>query len=211
MIVVISIGVGDPKGAREGWSADIEIVGKPNFRETFNACLKIIYAYAGNFAFVSYMAEMKDPVRDFPFALRGLIIVSTSLYLLIAIAVYCLAGDYTTSPALGSAPITPAKIDYGIIIPAVVTTGLSCGHIGTKYIHIKVMQAIKSQSEITADTLKSWACWITTLTVFWIICFILSNAIPIFDSIVSISQLRASWVLLYAQQCRHVVFYCRAS
>jgi hypothetical protein len=44
-----------------------------------------------------------------------------------------LAGDAVTSPALGSAPVIPAKIAYGILIPSVLGTGLVIGITAIKY------------------------------------------------------------------------------
>ncbi|KAM5349068.1 hypothetical protein ACJ41O_008891 [Fusarium nematophilum] len=106
----------------------------------FNACLRVFFAYAGNVACCSYMAEMKDPARDFSFGLTWLFGISIGVYSGVATAIYCLAGEYTMSPALGSAPVVYAKAAYGVIIPAVLTTGLANGHIGIKYIYVVVMR-----------------------------------------------------------------------
>ncbi|KAF4470610.1 neutral amino acid permease [Fusarium albosuccineum] len=188
LIVIISLGVNKPTQAPEGWKADIVIATSPDFKQVFNACLRVFFAYAGNVAYCSYMAEMRDPVRDFSFGLTWLFGVSIVVYSTVAIAIYCLAGEFTTSPALGSAPLVFAKAAYGVIIPAVLTTGLSNGHIGIKYIYIAIMRWMKITNEITSSTPRSWIIWISCATVFWILCFILSNAIPIFDSILSISS-----------------------
>ncbi|KAH6894670.1 transmembrane amino acid transporter protein-domain-containing protein [Thelonectria olida] len=188
LTVMISLGLSSPGKAPEGWKPDIVLVASPDFRDVFNAVLKIIYAFAGNHAFVSYMAEMKDPVRDFPFALRWLVTVSAIFYLIISIAIYCLAGEYTVSPALGSAPVVAAKVAYGLVLPAILTAGLANGHIGVKYMFVGIMRRLKATDQITANTTKAWVVWISCVTGFWIISFILSNAIPVFDSIVSISS-----------------------
>ncbi|KAF5006739.1 hypothetical protein FDECE_6916 [Fusarium decemcellulare] len=188
LIVIISLGVNKPTQAPEGWKVDIVIATSPDFKQVFNACLRVFFAYAGNVAYCSYMAEMRDPVRDFSFGLTWLFGVSIVVYSTVAIAIYCLAGEFTTSPALGSAPLVFAKAAYGVIIPAVLTTGLSNGHIGIKYIYIAIMRWMKITNEITSSTPRSWIIWISCATVFWILCFILSNAIPIFDSILSISS-----------------------
>ena len=54
------------------------------------------------------MAEMRDPAKDFRFALAVLEIVSTLFYIAMAVALYCLAGDLTTSPVLSAASSIPA-------------------------------------------------------------------------------------------------------
>ncbi|KAH8706355.1 transmembrane amino acid transporter protein-domain-containing protein [Ilyonectria robusta] len=194
LIVMISLGVSNPTDAPPNWDKEILIVGKPSFREGLNACLKICYAYSGNINFVSYMAEMIDPVNDFNFALACLEVSSISFYTIVAIAIYCLAGEYTVSPALGSAPHVTAQIAYGIVLPAVFSTGLAFGHTGIKYVYVEVMKRSKLTHEMTANTVRSWSIWMTIVTVFWVLCFLLSNAIPVFDSILSIaSATTISW------------------
>lgn len=188
LAVMISLGISSPPKAPQGWKPDIELFGSPSFRQVFNSVLKILFAFAGNYAFVTYMAEMKNPEKDFVYSLRWLIGASTVFYGTIAIAIYCLAAEFTTSPALGSAPIIAAKAAYGLVIPAILTTGLACGHIGTKYVYIAVMRKINALEEITANTKKSWGIWIGSNACFWVLSFILSNAIPVFDSIVSITS-----------------------
>nr|CEG03852.1 unnamed protein product [Fusarium acuminatum CS5907] len=194
LLVMISLGVKNPTAAPADWHKDIKIVANPDFRSGLNACLKICYAYSGNINFVTYMAEMVDPVRDFGFALGMLEVVSIAFYVIVAIAIYCLGGEYTVSPALGSAPETIAKIAYGIVLPAILSTGLAFGHTGIKYVYVVVMKRFKLQSEMTANNVRSWSIWMTIVTVFWVLCFILSNAIPVFDSILSIaSATTISW------------------
>lgn len=142
----------------------------------------------GNVGFVSYMAEMKNPSKDFVPGLVVLQAFSVPLYLIVAIAIYCLAGQYTASPALGSAPELPAKIAYGIVIPALLATGLVFGHTAVKYLYVVIMRALKSTHQMTDNSVKSWSVWVGSATGFWIIAFIIANAIPIFDSILSISS-----------------------
>lgn len=188
LIVMISLGVASPKKAPPGWDKKIDIVGNPTFREGLNACLKICYAYAGNISFVSYMAEMKNPSRDFPFALATLEVFSITIYTIAAITIYCLAGEYTASPALGSASTIPAKAAYGVVIPAVFATAMAFGHTGIKYIYVVLMKWMKATDRVTDRSVKSWATWIGCVTIFWVLVWIISNAIPVFDSILAISS-----------------------
>ncbi|CAG9950214.1 unnamed protein product [Clonostachys rosea f. rosea IK726] len=194
LLVMISLGVTNPSAAPQGWKRELTVVGNPTFREGLNACLKIVYAYSGNINFVGYMAEMVDPVNDFNFALGILEITSISFYVLVGVVIYCLAGEFTVSPALGSAVQTTAKIAYGIALPAVLSTGLAFGHTGIKYVYVEIMQGIGASHQMTKNCTKSWSVWIISVTVFWILCFVLSNAIPVFDSILSIaSATTISW------------------
>ncbi|KAF5011509.1 hypothetical protein FDECE_2381 [Fusarium decemcellulare] len=186
LTVMISLGVDGPQQAPEGWVRKIELVKSPPFRDGFTACLRVIFAYAGHFSFVSFMAEMRDPEKDFPFALTGLYCCSTVLFTTVGAVIYCLAGEYTTSPALGSASALSAKIAYGLAIPAIITGGLGAGHVGIKYVYIHVMQWMKSADQITANTSKSWSVWLSCVTVFWILTFIIASSVPVFDSIISV-------------------------
>ncbi|KAJ3533843.1 hypothetical protein NM208_g7803 [Fusarium decemcellulare] len=188
LATMIGLGISNPPGAPEGWKPEIELFGTPTLREVFNCVLKILFALAGNYAFVTYMAEMKNPEKDFIYSLRWLMAASVIFYAFIAIAVYCLAAEFTASPALSSAPIIAAKVAYGLVLPAILTDGLACGHIGTKYVYIFIMRRINALKEVTANTPKSWGIWIGSNTAFWIIVFILSNTIPVFDSIVAVSS-----------------------
>ncbi|KAJ4171173.1 hypothetical protein NW754_007319 [Fusarium falciforme] len=188
LITMISIGVSKPNLAEDGWKPDLKVVNNPGFKTIFNAVLKIVWAFAGHHAYVSYMAEMRDPVNDFPWALSWLGVIGASFYTFLAVGIYCLSGEYTTSPALGAAPRIAAKAAYGIVIPAIVTAALANGHIGIKYVFVVVMRKMNALNEITANTAKSWGAWVTIATVFWVVAFIISNAIPIFDSLVSIQS-----------------------
>lgn len=188
LIVIISLGVAPPQNAPPGFEKRLKMVGNPSFSEGVNGVLKICYAYAGNVGFVSYMAEMKNPGEDFVPALTALQVFSIILYLITAVAIYCLSGQYTLSPALGSAPTIPAKIAYGIALPAILSTGLVFGHTAIKYIYVVAMRGMKSTHQMTDRSFKSWGIWIASAIGFWIVCFVLANAIPVFDSILSIAS-----------------------
>ncbi|KAH7145399.1 transmembrane amino acid transporter protein-domain-containing protein [Dactylonectria estremocensis] len=187
VIALVSLAVSGPATAPVGWVKEIVIIGNPSFRDGLNACLRIVFAYGGNFTFVSYMAEMIDPARDFGFCLTFLEISSTVFYLVIAVVLYCLAGDLTTSPVLGAASTIPAKVASGIILPAVVATALSIGHTGCKYMYVAAMRKMGAISQVTDNSVKSWATWSICVTIFWIVIFTISNVIPIFDSVLSIT------------------------
>ncbi|KAI6791290.1 hypothetical protein KC361_g7413 [Hortaea werneckii] len=70
----------------------------------------LILAYNGQIAYPTLLTEMHHPQRDFPKALRFLILTTTGLYVLIATLIYHFAGSDVASPALGSAPPLGRKI-----------------------------------------------------------------------------------------------------
>lgn len=189
LIVMISVGVGRPQNAPEGWIKEMKLVGNPTFQEALTSIVNIAFAYGGNQGFLSVMAEMEDPNRDFVPALCYLQAFAIPMYVLVGAVIYGLAGDLVTSPALGSAPRIPAMVAYAIIIPCLLATGLVFGHTALKYLYIKTMRdVLKAPEQITATTFKSWATWIGLGTAYWIVAFILANAIPVFSSIISVSS-----------------------
>ncbi|OAA50925.1 amino acid transporter [Beauveria brongniartii RCEF 3172] len=207
-IVIISLGVaGHPRGEVHGFAKEVVIIGNPSFREGVSACLKVCYAYAGNVGFVSYMAEMKNPSRDFPKALTILQVFSVLLYILTAVTIYALSGQAVRSPALGSAPDIPAKVAYAIALPAILSTGMVFGHTAIKYIYVVALRATKTTHRATENSVRSWGLWVGSATVFWVLAFILASAIPIFDSILSISS--ATFVAWFTFGVSGVFWYHR--
>ncbi|CRK44365.1 N amino acid transport system protein like [Verticillium longisporum] len=188
LIVMISLGIADPQSAPTPFEKEVKVVGNPTFREGLTSCLQVAYAYAGNVGFPSLLAEMKDPSSDF---LPGLVILqsfSIPLYIIVAITIYCLAGQYTTSPSLGSAPPLPAKIAYGVMLPCLLATGVVFGHTAIKFMYVTVMRWQKATDQLTSRNVRSWGSWVGCATIFWLLAFILGNSIPVFDSILSISS-----------------------
>lgn len=187
LLVIIGLAVSRPQAAPEGWTREIHVIGTPTFRDASNACLKALWAYCSNVSFLSYMAEMKDPVADFNFCLTILEVSSIVIYSTMAIVIYCLAGQYTVSPAMGSAPLLFSQIAYGLLMLGVISAALSCGHVPTKLVYVALMRKMGALKQITDQSFKSWGTWIACVTVFWIIAFIVANVIPVFDSILQIS------------------------
>jgi hypothetical protein len=134
------------------------------------------------------MAEMTNPQRDFGAALAWLEASSIGFYVFVAVSIYCLAGEYTASPALGSAPGILAQVAYGLVIPSVLSKGLAFGHTGIKFVYVEVMKHYKIAHEMSINTTRSWSIWMSIATAFWTLSFVLSIAIPVFDSIVSMTS-----------------------
>jgi hypothetical protein len=185
LIVMIALGVAGPR-APPGFQVSIKLFGKPTFVETVNALLNVAFAFAGNQSFLSVMAEMRNAPRDFPPALFMQKSFEVVIYVVVACVIYGLAGDAVTSPALGTAPEIPAKIAYGILIPSVLGTGLVIGITAIKYMYITIMRHSKPD-QVNVHNFFTWSLWIGIGTLFWIVSFVVSNAIPIFSSILNIS------------------------
>lgn len=140
------------------------------------------------------MAEMRDASKDFMPSMYILQIFAIPMYTIVGAVIYALAGQYTTSPALGSAPVIPSKVAYGILLPTLLGTSLVFGHTAIKYIFVEILRLKKIEHEYDRNTKRTWMIWIAIGTGFWILAFILANAIPLFDSILSISSaIFVSW------------------
>ena len=191
LIVMIATGVGVPQNATADWPADksMHLWGTPTFVEALTSIVNIAFAYGGNQGFLSVMAEMRDPSRDFVPSLVILQAFAIPMYCLVGAVIYGLAGDLVTSPALGTAPRVPAMVAYAIILPCLLVTGLVFGHTALKFLYVKTMRDILHKpEEMTANTVRAWTIWIGLGTVFWFVAFVLANAIPVFNSIISVSS-----------------------
>ncbi|KAL6706527.1 hypothetical protein ACN47E_005283 [Coniothyrium glycines] len=193
LIVMVAIGVAGPRAPFPGFEVSITLIGKPTFVETVNSLLNIAFAFAGNQSFISVMAEMRHPQKDFPPALFMQKSFEVVVYIVVACVIYGLAGDAVTSPALGTAPELPAKIAYGILLPSVLGTGLVIGITAIKYMYIAIMRNLKPD-QVNIHNTFTWTLWIGIGSIFWIVTFVVSNAIPIFSSILNISAaIFVSW------------------
>jgi amino acid permease len=194
-IVIIALAVGSPRPAPPGADLNIKLWGEPTFQEGFTAFLSICYAFGGRQGFLMVMAEMKDPSKDYVPALVILQAFAIPMYLITGGAIYGLAGDYVTSPAIGTAPLLPAQIAYGILLLTLFCTGLFYGHAGIKYLFVCVMRdVLKNPKEMTSNSVKSWSIWVGLATGFWALVFVLANAIPVFNSMIAVSSaLLVAW------------------
>lgn len=101
-----------------------------------------------------------------------------------AVVIYALAGQYTGSPALGSASSHLARVAYIIVLPSVMSKGIAFGHTGAKFVFVEVMRYYR----IPDAAPRAWLIWVTIITLFWLICFTLSIVIPVFDSVLSLTS-----------------------
>lgn len=178
-----------------------------------------MYAYCstGNQAFPTVLAEMENPSRDFPRAVTIEKCITTTIYVIVASVVYALSGEQVASPAIGSLQTTMAKVSYAVSFIGLLGTGLIFGMTSARYLHVWFMRHLnlltRNKSERRAsvasdpsrgrrssiampETSKTtdWAVWIFSVTLFWIVVWILANAIPVFNSLLNISSsLLLSW------------------
>lgn len=218
MFVMIVLGVQGPRNA--GAPLNLKAIGSPTFTEAVAAFLNIAFAFSGNQAFPTVIAEMENPSRDYPRAVTIEKCVSTSIYCIVAAVVYALSGESVASPALGSLQPLMAKVAYGLIFVGLLGTGLVFGMTAGRYLHVYFLRVIGTHQakkngsfneEVSSSSGSSrgrrasiamshmgqkteWAVWIFSVTLFWVVVWILANAIPVFSSLLNISAaLLLSW------------------
>lgn len=161
------------------------------FVEAMNAVLNIIFLFAGQVTFPSFIAEMEDP-RDFPKALYLTFILSSIVYALSGAIMYVYVGkDYLVSPALGSLNTLYTKIAFSFTVPTIVILGVLFSSVTSRFIFFRVFRDTK---HLTSHTVVGWASWAGLVLSTWILAFIVAEAIPIFNDLLSLmSSLFSCW------------------
>jgi amino acid permease len=219
LLVMITLGIQGPRNPDV--PLNLKAIGNPTFTQAVSAFLNIAFAFSGNQAFPTVIAEMENPSRDYPRAVTIEKCASTTIYVIVAAVVYALSGEQVASPALGSLRNTMAKVAYGVSFIGLLGTGLVFGMTAARYLHIFFMRQISlakakknigGPENVPAQTHGSsrdrrvsiampesskkleWATWIFSVTLFWVVVWILANAIPVFNSLLNISAaLLLSW------------------
>ncbi|KAA8623513.1 PotE Amino acid transporter [Pyrenophora tritici-repentis] len=218
MVVMIALGVQGPRNPEA--PLNLKAIGSPTFTQAVSAFLNIAFAFSGNQAFPTVLAEMENPSRDYPRAITIEKCISTTIYVIVAAVVYSLSGEQVASPALGSLKTTMAKVSYGVSFIGLLGTGLVFGMTAGRYLHVYFLRLISERkakkngatTELSPSVPKSsrarrasitmtdvgkkteQAVWLFAVTLFWVVVWILANAIPVFNSLLNISAaLLLSW------------------
>jgi amino acid permease len=176
-VAMIAIGVSKPDmGNIVAVRPDVPLV------KGLGPVMNIILAYAGHVAFFSFCAELKNP-NDFPKALACMQITACTFYMLISAVIYCYAGRDVTSPALGSASTLVAKITFGIAMPTIVIAGVVNGTVACKYIYLRKWKGTDVHHE---KSFKAVGSWVLICAISWIASWIIAEAIPSFNLLLSL-------------------------
>ncbi|CAG8054792.1 unnamed protein product [Penicillium nalgiovense] len=184
IITMVAVGVQNQGGQNLRATVDTDLV------QAFGAVTNIVFAYCAHVAFFGLLAEMEEP-KDFPKALVMLQTFEIIFYTIAAVVIYYYVGQEVTSPALGSAGPILKKVAYGIAIPTIIGAGVVNGHIGLKYIYVRMFRGTDRMHK------RDWVAigsWIGIGLTCWVIAWIIADAIPVFSDLLSlISSLFASW------------------
>ncbi|KAE8146781.1 amino acid transporter [Aspergillus avenaceus] len=184
LITMIAIGIQRPGDGHVDATVDTSLY------KGFLAVTNIVFAYAGHVAFFGFISEMETPT-DYPKTLYMLQLTDTSMYTIAALVIYRYGGKEVASPALGSTSPLVSKIAYGIAIPTIVIAGVINGHVACKYIYVRLFRGTDRMHKRDLLALGSWAL---IGFVLWTIAWIIAEAIPVFNNLLSlITALFASW------------------
>lgn len=204
------------QGPRDPEAAlNLKIIGNPTFTQAVSAFLNVAFAFSGNQAFPTVLAEMENPSRDFPRAVTIEKCPTTTIYVIVATTVYALSGEQVASPAIGLLQTTMAKVSYAVLFIGLLGTGLVFGMTSARYLHVFFMRYVyllkfncksgidvkglekessyESATPPFVTTLQhskktETAVWLFAVSLFWLVVWILANAILVFNSILNISS-----------------------
>ncbi|KAL6244663.1 hypothetical protein RBB50_008191 [Rhinocladiella similis] len=209
-VMITMIGVSITKPGFVNGQMSVRLWPQPglSFQDGFQAVNTMVFAYAGHVAFFTFISELKNP-EDFPKALAFLQISDITMYIITAIVVYVYAGENVKSPALDSASTVVKKVAYGIAIPTIVIAGVVNGHVGVKYVYVRMLQnkpddlmhqplrrlnKVSNKKEFTALGIRSYGTWVLICTLSWVAAWLIAEVVPVFNDLVGLtSALFASW------------------
>ncbi|KAE8131727.1 transmembrane amino acid transporter protein-domain-containing protein [Aspergillus pseudotamarii] len=176
LITMIAIGIQRPGDGH------IDVTVDTSLYKGFLAVTNIVFAYAGHVAFFGFISEMETPT-DYPKTLYLLQATDTTMYTVTALVIYRYGGKDVSSPALGSTSPLVSKIAYGIAIPTIIIAGVINGHVACKYIYVRLF---RNTDRMHKRNLVSIGSWILIGLVLWTLAWIIAEAIPVFNNLLSL-------------------------
>ncbi|GAA5821148.1 hypothetical protein JCM3770_005692 [Rhodotorula araucariae] len=201
LVVTIAVGAGTrPSPAPKTGPLNLEIVlfGKPSFAQAMNAVSNVLSSFGGIPAAMPIISEMREP-RMF----RRAIIVSqvgvTAFYLTIGLVVYCYAGQYVASPALGTAGVLIKRVAYGLALPGLLVSAMLFTHLPAKWVFVRIL---RNSRHLNHSTPTHWAAWLGCVAGCLLFSYVIASAIPIFNGLVGLAgALFGTLLVLAAEPC----------
>ncbi|KAF4487785.1 N amino acid transport system [Fusarium agapanthi] len=183
-IIATGIQAGDSAGGMS--SVDWSAWPKDNlsFTDAFIAITNIVFAYSFAVCQFSFMDEMHTP-RDYVKSIWALGLIEICIYTLTGALIYAFVGSEVKSPALLSAGPTISKIAFGVALPVIFISGSINTTVVARYIHGRVF---KNSIIRYINTKMGWITWLALVAVITVVAFIIAEAIPFFNDLLSISS-----------------------
>lgn len=187
-ITIIATGI--QAGESAGGMSSVEWSAWPaegtTFAEAFIAVTNIVFAYSFAICLPSFMDEMKNPA-DYKKSCWALGIIEIFIYTFTGAIIYAFVGNDVQSPALlsagrGEGSVIP-RIAFGVALPVIFISGSINTTVVSRYIHGRVY---KNSITRFINTKKGWITWLALITVVTVLAFVIAEAIPFFDNLLSI-------------------------
>ncbi|KAI5925452.1 transmembrane amino acid transporter protein-domain-containing protein [Camillea tinctor] len=154
------------------------------FAKAFIAITNIVFAYSFAICQFSFMDEMHTP-KDYVKSIWALGIIEIIIYTLTGALIYAFVGPDVKAPALLSAGTLLSKVAFGIALPVIFISGSINTTVAGRYIHGR---AYANSVVRFINTPKGWMTWLGLITIITIAGWIIAEAIPFFDDLLSISS-----------------------
>jgi hypothetical protein len=126
---------------------------------------------------------MREP-RDFRKSLFLCMAIVIASYTSFSLVVYRYCGQWVAVPSLGSAGSTIKIVAYGVGFIGLLVSGCLYLHVGAKYVFVRIL---RNSEHLQSDTWVHWGTWLGCTTGLGAIAFILAQAIPIFNYLLSLT------------------------
>lgn len=154
-----------------------------SFASGIVASTTIFVSSAGTSAFLPVISEMRNP-RDYRKALYVCMALVTSAYLAFSLVVYRWCGKWVASPSLGSAGQTVKMVAYGVGLIGLIVSACLYLHVAAKYVFVRIL---RNSRHLQANTLVHWATWLGCTFGLASLSFMLAEAVPIFNYLISLT------------------------
>ncbi|GAA6039368.1 hypothetical protein JCM8097_002819 [Rhodosporidiobolus ruineniae] len=175
---------GRPADAPQEGPLEIKIVlfGNPSFADAMNAISDILFGLGGTPAFLPIACEMRN-IHHYKRSLLLCQSVVVSVFLMIGIIMYCYAGEYVSSPALGTPGVLIKRIAYGLALPGLLGTATIYTHLPAKFIFVRLL---RNSHHLNHSTPRHWIVWFSCTASIVLIAFIIAASVPVFSGIVGL-------------------------
>ena len=187
-IGITMIGTGIRAGNSDGGLSEVNWSAWPrddvSFKSAMIAVTNIVFAYSFAICQFSFMDEMHTP-EDFVKSIWSLGLIEICIYTLTGAIIYAFVGQDVKSPALLSAGGVISKIAFGIGLPVIFISGSINTTVVGRYIHGRVY---RNSIIRYINTKRGWGTWVGLVGFITVIAWIIAEAIPFFDDLLSISS-----------------------
>ncbi|KAJ4256850.1 hypothetical protein NW762_008946 [Fusarium torreyae] len=152
--------------------------------EAFVAICSIVFAYSFATCQFSFMDEMHTP-QDYVKSIWTLGLTEIVLYTITGSTIYAFVGPNVKAPALLSASPLISRIVFGLALPVIFISGSINTVVIGRYIHRLIY---KNSLNRYINTKSGWATWLAVITAVTILAWLLAEAIPVFEDLLSLAS-----------------------